>query len=196
MTNDSDTDPDTMMALAWHDAAADAGGPHSSEPPATNPAGSSAGAATATPGADYADAWHAHDSYLDDASRWWNEQKQDHPVPALIASVAPVTGQITSGLELNDAYNKGDKPGMALAAAGLIPGGKLVVKGVKAIRAGHAMGQVAQIAHSGPAATAALKAGRAMQAKGAAQAAAGAGTETASMGSSIADYIDAWRDHK
>lgn len=195
------TNPDDVIAQAWRDnadaekaQAPAAGGPRSSEQPATNPAGGLATASGAPPANDYADAWNRHDDYIDKASDAWAQARKDHPVGSAIAGMLPVAGQITSALEVNDAHNRGDKTGMAIAAAGLIPAGKLIVNGGKALRTGLAMEQVARAAQATPAATAAaLKAAQVLKTRGAASVAGGAGATAANHAQTISDYIDAWR---
>lgn len=136
----------------------------------------------------------SNESYLDEASRLWNDAKRDYPKTALVASVLPITGQVTSALELNDAINRGDKTDMALAAAGLVPAAKLISTGVKAVRAGEAVQKVARNTLTGADIySASKKAGQAMKNRGAATVAAGAGTEAASTGSNLSDYVDAWK---
>lgn len=159
------------------------------------PAASTQGVAPANDQAsDYADAWNRHDDYADKASDVWNQMKKNHPLGSLIASMLPVTNDITSALELNDAYNHDDKTGMALAAAGLVPGVNIAREGLKAIRAGEAAQQVARTTLTGAQVYSASKAaGQAMKNKGAAKMATGVGTEAANLGSSLSDYIDSWR---
>jgi hypothetical protein len=181
-----ETDDDAVMAQAWRE--------HGNAPAAPATAPSQASAAATTQPTDYADAWNRHDTYLDDASRKWNQAKVEHPNLALLGSLAPVTGEISSVLELNDAHNRGDKTGMATAATGLIPGTKLVHAGVKAIRRGEAIQHAARNTLSGADAySAAKKAGQALKNGGAAKVAAGGGAETASTASNLADYAHAWR---
>lgn len=94
------------------------------------------------------------ESYLDAATRIWNDTKKEHPKATAVAGMVPVLGMATGALDLNDAHNRSDKGDMALAAAGMVPSVKLISTGAKALRAGNA-------------------------AKGAVQAAIGAGTAVA-----------------
>jgi hypothetical protein len=177
---------DEALAQGWRDSRG--------QPPAPAPAPMPA--ATGDAATDYAAAWGRHDSYLDDASRRWNEVKQDYPKTALLVGSLPVTGEITSALELNDAIHRGDKADMALAAAGLIPGGKLVKAGAKAMHAGEAVQKLARTTLTGADAYSAAKAsGQALKNTGAAKLAAGAGAEAASAGSNLADYAHSWNQH-
>lgn len=133
------------------------------------------------------------ESYIDAASRLWGDAKHDYPKTSLAVSLAPVSGNITSGLELNDAINRGDKTDMALSAAGMIPGGSLVKAGAKAIKSGVAVQRAARNTMTGADIYSASKnAGQIMKNKGAAMAAAGAGAEAANAGSSFSDYADEW----
>jgi hypothetical protein len=171
------------MAQGWRD--------NRDHPPAPAPAPMPA--PTGDAASDYAASWGRHDTYLDDASRHWNDIKQEHPKAALLVGSLPVTGQITSALELNDAHNRGDKGDMALATAGLIPGGKMIGAGAKAIRAGEAVQHAARNTMTGAEAYSAAKAaGQALKGSGAAKVAAGVGAEVASTGSNLADYAHAW----
>lgn len=170
---------DEALAQGWRD--------NRDRPP--EPAPAPMPAATGDAATDYAAAWHHHDSYLNDASRRWNDMKKDHPKTALLLGSLPGTGEVASALELNDAINRGDKTDMALAVAGLIPGERLVGAGVKAIRAGEAVQKAARTTLTGADAYSAAKAsGQAMKNAGAARLAAGAGAEVASNGANLADY--------
>lgn len=174
---------DEALAQGWRD--------NRGQPPAPAPA--PVPAATGDAATDYAAAWGHHDSYLDDASRRWNDIKQAHPKTALVVGMLPVTGEITSALELNDAINRGDKTDMALATAGLIPGSKLVKAGANAIHAGEAVQKLARTTLTGADAYSASKAaGQALKNTGAAKLAAGVGAEAASTGSNLADYAHSW----
>lgn len=93
---------------------------------------------------------------LDAASQSWVGFKRDHPVPALIASMAPVTGQITAAADLYDAGQRGNGLDAALAAAQFIPFGG-AVKGIKAAR--QLSGTAAQVAAAKAAGAAAVQAG-------------------------------------
>jgi hypothetical protein len=183
-----DSTPEEAMAQAWRE------GTHAPATPAT-PASDTA---TAQP-SDYAAAWNRHSPLddgpsLDNASRNWNDFKKEHPVVALVASLLPVTGNLTSAIELNDAHNHGDKSGMALAATGLIPGGALVKKGIKAIRTGEDIQHVARNTLTGAEVySASKKAGQALKNSGAAKVVTGGVAEAASTGSDLADYARAWR---
>lgn len=193
MTDRTD-DPDAVMAQAWranqasdNRPATQAGGDDGTAQPAT------ANSAAASPSTEYADAWHGHKSLLDTASDNWNDFKKQHPFAGLVLGSLLGTNEVTSAVELNDAYNHHDKAGMALAATGLVPGGKLVGRGIDAIRTGEAIQKTARTTLTGAAAYSAAKsAGQALKQKGAAQLAAGGGAEAANAGSNLADYIHSW----
>lgn len=179
------------MAQAWRENDHPAGAEQAKQaPPAPPPAAD-----------DYAGAWKHHSpvddrSSLDNASDNWNDFKQQHPNAALVASVLPVSGYVASAAELNDAHNRGDKADMALAAAGLVPGGSLIKKGINAIHAGEDVQRVARRTLTSAADySAAKKAGQALKNRGAAKVVTGGAAETASTGSDLADYAKAWNNH-
>lgn len=137
------------------------------------------------------------ESYIDAASRLWNDAKEDYPLMTTAVSFVPGVQQVTSGLELNDAYNRGDKKNMALAAAGILPAGKLISTGAKTIKAGHLAQAVARkgvtdgaldaAAYSG-----AKQAGQSQVNRGVAKAITGATAGGANAASNAADYADEW----
>lgn len=137
------------------------------------------------------------EAYLDAASHWWNDTKKEWPKAALAASVLPVTGQITSALELHDAIKRDDKTDMALAAAGLIPGAKLVTSGAKALRAGQAIQHAARNTLTGADVySASKKAGQVMKNSGGTAVTAGVGAEAASTASNLDDYAHEWNSRE
>lgn len=193
--------PDEAMAHAWR--------ANNPTPAAPNTQPAPAGSAPEPGADDYAAAWHENDSLLDRASQNWNDFKHDHPNWALVLGSTPGTNEVTSALELNDAKNHGDKLGMGLAAAGIIPGATLFKDGVKAIHAGEATQRAARAAivanRTAPVSQAELRAGadaysaskaagQTLKNTGAAKAVMGAGAEGTSTASNLADYAHAWHN--
>lgn len=119
------------------------------------------------------------ESYIDAASRLWNDAKQEHPKSTAAASFVPGVGQAVSALELNDAANRGDKRDMALAAAGMVPAVKLIATGAKAVRAGQAVKGSVQVAAG--ALPAASRAGAGMKFE-----------RWPDAGNGVNDYADEW----
>lgn len=137
------------------------------------------------------------ESYIDAASRLWNDAKKEYPATTAIASFMPVVSNVTSAIELNDAINRGDKKDMALSAAGMVPAAQLITGGAKAIKAGHmaqaaARKGVTDGAIDAAAYTSARNAGQSQVNKGAAKIMTGATASGSSAASNAIDYADEW----
>ena len=64
---------------------------------------------------------------------FWDRFKENYPITAGALGVAPVTGQLTAGMDYYNAMRDGESAKASLAAMGFIPGFKLAKYGTKLV---------------------------------------------------------------